>query len=141
MKKNINFDFAKILKYALLGIGGLLVFKMFTKNKTPQFGDGDPTNDDMGGSGAKTTSGMEQWQLTLLANKIDNAWGVFNDDENAIYNVFRSLSTFGDLKGLIRAYGTRHKEDLMTAIQKRLNKKEIEKINNILLNKGIKYNF
>ena len=78
--------------------------------------------------------------VTDIANKIANAWGFFNDDEEAVYNALNRLSNEADLKYLMQVYDNGG-EDLATSIRKRMSSSEVQKCNNILAKKGITYRF
>lgn len=82
-------------------------------------------------------------QINNIANQIKGAWGILNDDEEAIYNAFSKLNNQKDFEYLVKVYeyGTIFKENLFESITKRMNAKERAKINNILSLKGIQANF
>lgn len=67
-----------------------------------------------------------------LATQIEKAWGVFNDDEDAVYNAFNALNNEADLMLLISAYGIRKDEDLARAVLSRMSESERAKIAQIL---------
>lgn len=67
-----------------------------------------------------------------LADSIEKAWGVFNDDEDAVYNAFNALNNEADLMLLISAYGIRKGEDLVRAVVSRMNEKERANIAQLL---------
>ena len=89
---------------------------------------------------AANTATITREQAAVLANKIKTAWGIFNDNEAAVYSVFKSLKNSSDLALLINMYLYKG-EDLVTSIQKRMNMSEIGKINEILKAKGITFTF
>jgi hypothetical protein len=55
--------------------------------------------------------------ITTLAGKIYNAWGVFNDDEEAIYGVFRQLKNQLQLSQLADKYFTLYNQDLLQRLK------------------------
>lgn len=82
-----------------------------------------------------------------IAKDIRNAWGVLNDDEEAVYSSLQKLHTLADLLLVIEKYGFYQPniliqaEDLPTSIQSRMSKKERAKCNEILKAKGINFEF
>lgn len=52
-----------------------------------------------------------------LAQKIYNAWGKFNDDEQAIFAVFRSLRSQAQLSQLCYYYSKKYNQDLLTRLK------------------------
>ncbi len=89
---------------------------------------------------AANTATITREQAAVLANKIKTAWGFVNDNEAAIYAVFKSLKNSSDLALLINMYIYKG-EDLVTSIQKRMSVSEVGKINEILKSKGITFTF
>lgn len=83
---------------------------------------------------------LSDTQIAGIATKIESAWGVFNDDETAVYNAFQMLGNKQDLVKLMRKYYYKG-ETLQQSISKRMNAREINKINQILKAKGIEYAF
>lgn len=84
-------------------------------------------------------------QLTILANRLEQAAKGAGTDEDAIYAVFNQMNNTADVYALIAAYGTRDGQDLPTMIRSELTDmwpyREISKLNQILTNKGIAYQF
>lgn len=84
-------------------------------------------------------------ELRQLANKLYSAFygGVFGwgTDEDAVYSVFNRLNNGADLRKLIAIYGTRNEMTLDQAIVDELSGKDLAKLNQILQNKGINYQF
>lgn len=84
-------------------------------------------------------------QLTILANRLEQAAKGAGTDEDAIYAVFNQMNNTADVYALIAAYGTRDGQDLPTMIRSELTDmwpyREISKVNQILTNKGISYQF
>lgn len=55
--------------------------------------------------------------LDALAKQISDAWGTFNDDENAIYAALRQLRSHVQLSQLCERYALRYKTDLLTRLK------------------------
>lgn len=93
---------------------------------------------------AATITGVE---ADRIATNIKNAWGILNDDEEAVYASLQKLHTLADLLLVIEKYGYYQPnilvqaEDLPTSIQSRMGKKERAKCNEILKTKGINFEF
>lgn len=79
-------------------------------------------------------------RASQLAEQIKSSWGFLNDDENAIYNVFKALNNEYDLALLIQVY-TYKGENLQESITKRMSQNERNKITEILYSKGIESSF
>lgn len=139
-----------LVKYALFAVAGYLLYKWFKNNlfdgkkaqtEITQLLEAD-TSEQVQGKATITSA-----QASQLAAKIRGAWGVFNDDEEAVYSVFAQLHNLADLFLVIEKYGYYQpnallpKEDLPTSITSRLNSREIEKVNTILSERGISYAF
>lgn len=93
---------------------------------------------------AATITGVE---ADRIATNIKNAWGILNDDEEAVFSSLQKLHTLADLLLVIEKYGffqpniLIQAEDLPTSIQTRMSKKERAKCNEILKTKGINFEF
>lgn len=76
-----------------------------------------------------------------LAKQIKNAWGVVNDDEQAVFDAFAQINNASDLLLLVDAYGIVSgmfgSYDLYADCQRRMSKNEWMQIQNMLINKGI----
>ena len=79
------------------------------------------------------------------ANQLYNAfnqhifgWGT---DEDAIYNVFSQMNNTSDVYKLIQVFGTKDGKTLDVWIRSELSRNELRKLNSILSNKGIAYQF
>lgn len=142
-----------IFKYVVLAVAGFAVYKLmknfFGDKLTPQKAETEisellAADTSQQVQGTATISSVEASQI---ATRIKNAWGVMNDDEEAVYTAFRKLHNLADLFLIIEKYGYYQpniliqKEDLPTSITKRLTSKEVEKINKILSERGINYAF
>lgn len=138
-------------KYVLLALAAYLLYKKL--KKTNLFG-GNKSQSDIARMLEEDESLQVQGTATLsehdaakVAETIKNAWGVFNDDEEAIYSAFRRIRNLADLLLVIEKYGYYQSnalnaaEDLPTSLQKRLSRTEREKLNKILSERGIDYAF
>lgn len=85
-----------------------------------------------------------------LADVIEDSLGSYisNDNEDSVYNVFQQLQNNRDIAELIRAFGMRSrsvmligtgKKGLSAFINNAMNRREIDKINEILQSKNIQY--
>lgn len=89
----------------------------------------------------KERATLTESELRAIAAKIKNAWGFFNDDEEAIYNAFSRLNNYDDLMLLFEYYGINKNNGLEDDITEKMNEKEVQKINEILSKKNINFNF
>ena len=67
-----------------------------------------------------------------LAEKIYDATGYFNDDEEAIYSVFRSLTTQSQVPFVADAFRKKYNKDLYFFLKDTLNEDELTNIANII---------
>lgn len=79
--------------------------------------------------------------LRQMANQLYTAMKGPGTNEDAIYTVFGQLNTDDDVLQLIRIFGTKKDETLPQWILGELNTKERERLNTILINNGIAYQF
>lgn len=89
----------------------------------------------------KQRATLTEGELRATAAKIKNAWGFFNDDEEAVYNAFNRLNNYDDLMLLIRYYGINKNKGLEDDITGKMSEREVQKINDILAKKNINFNF
>lgn len=75
---------------------------------------------------------MLQWKDSMIAAK-----GVFNDDETAIYTVFRSIKTQAQMYFFNEFFKTYMKKDLVSFCQDFMNEDEMSKIYVIIKNKPL----
>lgn len=91
------------------------------------------------------TATLSYANLQSMANKLFQAADGAGTDEDAIFAVFNQLHNTADLYALISAYGTRNGLDLPGMIRDELGDHfptyERTKLNKILTNKGIAYQF
>ena len=146
-----NIDTGKIIRIALLIGGGVAVYflvKKFSKSREQVIGEtstGDIVSEILQDSqnSAQIAQSATITQLTAkaIAQKIQNAWGWINDDEDAVYKAFAQVNNLADLMLVVQMYGQYKGEDLAEALQSRLSTKELQKVNLILQSKGINYQF
>jgi hypothetical protein len=60
---------------------------------------------------------MKDAIATARAKQIKKAWGALNDDEQAIYAVFRLLRSQAQLSQLVHKYNLLYKQDLLKRLQ------------------------
>lgn len=88
------------------------------------------------GKGAKiqvlTKAGAE-----FNAKQINSAFGVFNDNEEKIFAVFRSLRYKSQVASIVSAYRTLYKVDLLTTLRSKLSANELNTIINIIDSKPL----
>lgn len=80
-------------------------------------------------------------ELSNMADRLHAAMAGLGTDEEAVYAVFRQLRTRSDLMALVKAFGIRKGESLSQWLTSDLSRKEIEKVNAILVNNRINYSF
>lgn len=68
----------------------------------------------------------------IKAEKIHNAWGLFNDDEEAVYGVFRSLRYQTQVASIVDAYRKLYNQDLLTTLKTKLSDTEFNEIVKII---------
>lgn len=78
---------------------------------------------------------------TALANKLYQAFKGLGTDEDAIYKVFNQLNNTADILKLVSVYGIKDGHDLDWWMRSELNRWELKKVNAILSNKSIAYQF
>ena len=124
-------DINTVAKVGFIGITLLLIYRIAKRTKQ---------NIDIYTIDASNAT-LSNVQIAGLAQKIANAWGgIWNDNEEAVYDAFRQLNNYDDLIKLMRAYSFKN-ENLQTSITKRMSNREVAKINSILASKGINYKF
>ncbi len=80
-------------------------------------------------------------QLKADADKLHKAMSGAGTDEDAIYAVFQNQQTRSDVLSLISAFGLRDGETLGEWLSSDLSASELRKVNQILEDKGINYQF
>ena len=122
-------DLNTVARVAFIGVAILLVYRIAKRTKQ---------NIDIYTYSVSSPT-LSNVQIAALAQKIAGAWGLLNDNEEAVYSAFRCLNNMDDLILLMRAYSYKN-ENLVTSIT-RMSNKEVEKINAILSGKGINFRF
>ena len=95
----------------------------------------------------KSNLSFDITQYTVLADKLEKAIGAWNTDESAVFSTFNSLQNGDDVKQLIKTFGARSwtlltgKLTLVQYIAAGMDAGEVEKVNDILQNKGIQIQF
>lgn len=89
----------------------------------------------------KQNATLSEAELRAIAASIKNSWGWLNDDEDKIYNAFGRLGNLNDLKLVMTYYGTYKGEALEDSISNRMSANEVNKVNQILSQKGINFSF
>ncbi len=84
---------------------------------------------------------LTQTQLNTFASSLYAAMDGLGTDEDKIYNVFRAMGTRSDVLQLIKTFGVKDGETLTEWLNGDLSSKEIDKINSILANNNINYQF
>jgi hypothetical protein len=84
---------------------------------------------------------LTQTQLNTFASSLYAAMDGAGTDEDKIYNVFRAMGTRSDVLQLIKTFGVKDGETLTEWLNGDLSSKEIDKINSILANNNINYQF
>lgn len=78
---------------------------------------------------------------TQLYNAFNQHWFGLGTDEDAVYNVFNQLNNTADVYKLIQVFGTKDGKTLDAWIRSEFSRSELKKLNSILSNKGIYYQF
>lgn len=68
----------------------------------------------------------------IKAQKINDAWGTFNDDEEAVYAAFRSLRYQTQVASIVDAYKKLFNQDLLTTLKSKLSDSEFNEIVKII---------
>lgn len=89
----------------------------------------------------KQNATLSEAELRAIAASIKNSWGWLNDDEDKIYNAFGRLGNLNDLKLVMTYYGTYKGEALEDSISNRMSANEVNKVNQILSQRGINFSF
>jgi len=147
-------DEKKFLKYAIIAAGVFLLYMYMKKRTKGGIFHTEPAKSELTELIEADQSGTIQGTATIsgtqaanIANRIKGAWGVFNDDEEAIFSALQELRTLSDLLLVVEKYGyyqpnaLLQSEDLATSLRTRLSKKELDKVNKILSDRKIDYAF
>lgn len=71
------------------------------------------------------------------AKQINNAFGVFNDDEEKIYGVFRSLRYKSQVASIVDAFYKLYRKDLLTTLKSKLSGSEFNELIRIIETKPL----
>lgn len=146
MSSKISSDFSKIwnqlppvVRLAIYGVGG---FYAYTKLKSFSRRLGtkakrDEALADAEGKGQKQTMG--DYDYVVQAKKLYNSFAWYNDDEDAVYGVFRRIKNDVDYIKLDEAFYDTTKEDMSSYLISRLSNSEQGKVNEVLAKSGVKY--
>lgn len=81
-------------------------------------------------------------QSNSMATALEEAMSTwFGTDEQTIYDTFAKCKTRSDVLAVIGAFGVRKDQDLSGWLHSDLDNSEMKILNNLLLNKGIDYQF
>lgn len=136
---------------AALAIGGYFAYnKFFGKSKEEKqadkaLEDQEKKNNIWAGVASlqktiKTTQTIKLLTASdsnIIAKKINNAWGNFNDDEEAVYAAFRGLRYQTQVSSLVDAYKKLYNKDLLTTLKSNLSDSEFNEVINIINTKPI----
>jgi hypothetical protein len=131
---------------AALAIGGFIAYnKFFGKSKEERQGDKfleeqEKKNNIWAGVASlqKTIKPTQTIKLltfsdsNIIAKKINNAWGNFNDDEEAVYAAFRGLRYQSQVSSLVDSYKKLFNKDLLTTLKSNLSDSELYEVINII---------
>jgi hypothetical protein len=148
---NINKVNPNLVIIAVLAIGGYFAYnKFFGPSKKEKQGDKfleeqeKKTNIWAGvASLQKTIKPTQTIKLltfsdsNIIAKKINDAWGYFNDDEEAVYAAFRALRFQTQVASLVDAYRKLYNKDLLNTLKSNLNDAELYEVINIIGTKPI----
>lgn len=149
-----NINKMAIIKWALIAAAAYILYRQLTKKKGGGLLNREPQTSELTELLEQDESGKIQGTATItptkaanMANRIKGAWGLWNDDEEAIYQVFQEMRSLADLLLVTEKYGyyqpniLEASEDLAASLRKRLSKKELSKVNEILKERGVNYAF
>jgi hypothetical protein len=136
---------------AALAIGGFIAYnKFFGKSKEERLSEKaleeqEKKNNIWAGVASlqktiKTTQTIKLLTASdsvIIARKINNAWGTFNDDEEAVYAAFRGLRYQTQVSSLVDAYKKLFNKDLLTTLKSNLSDSEFTEVINIISTKPI----
>lgn len=131
---------------AALLLGGYVAYnKLFGKSKEEKeaeksLEEQEKTNNIWAGVASlqKTIKPNQTIKLLLYndsvikAEKIHDAWGTFNDDEEAVYAAFRSLRYQTQVASIVDAYKKLYNKDLLTTLKSNLSDTEFNEVVKII---------
>jgi acyl-CoA-binding protein len=71
-------------------------------------------------------------EIIALVDRIYNAKGYFNDDEQAIYGVFRAMKTQSQISALAKRFNQLKAQDLYSYLKNYLNEEELLTVKKII---------
>jgi hypothetical protein len=78
---------------------------------------------------------LSEGELNTIADQINDSYGYFNDDEDAVYSAFNKLKTKGDLSKLNDIFTNKYQKDILMFLNSFMNTQElqpvVEKVNNL----------
>lgn len=135
-----------IILFSIIAIGatiGYFVLKAIDKSNDNQSNDDkdkDKKDDDNSvdskenetQSDSKYSRSYGKAEYISFADKIYGAKGTFNDDEEAIYDVFKKLKTIGDINELNNQFFAKYKVNLPSYLKKFLSVDELKEVDRII---------
>lgn len=74
---------------------------------------------------------------TGYAKELNNSMGTFNDDEEAIYGVFRSIRYKSQVASIVTAFYKLYNKDLLASLKSHLKDSELANVGNIINSKPL----
>lgn len=71
-------------------------------------------------------------ELKAYGKQIKDAWGIFDDDENAVYGAFRGMASKFQVSQVASFYGKAYKEGLFDKIKSKMGPSEQETVYKII---------
>lgn len=140
-------DFLKNNKLLNWGIFALVVLVLFYFFGTRSGKAKKAGNNSVSGEISKANLTYQISQYVSFADRLETAMFGFTDDEEAIFDVFSKMRNKSDLLQLITTFGNRRpifnfgSASLAVWINNRLDKSEIQRVNEILARNNIDYQF
>lgn len=78
---------------------------------------------------------LKSVEADQLARNIENAWGIFNDDEEQVYAQFRAIRFQSQVSSIVDAYKKLYNADLQNTLKSNLSSSEFAVITNIISSK------
>ena len=137
-------DLNPYVKLGVFAVGGYLIYRFGTKAiAVLEVSDTEKEQAKAKAKGMKETySGYEYNQF---ASTLMEASGIFNDDEELVYGIFRKLKNDADYLALDEAFGEydagwfSSSKSMVQYLRSFLNNSELRKVNSILAARNIKY--
>lgn len=71
------------------------------------------------------------------AKQIKDAFGMFNDNEEQVFNVFRAIRYKSQVASIVTSYSDLYKADLLTTLKSKLSTSEFNEVVNIIETKPL----